>query len=578
MKKILLAIASMIALAACNKDIIVPEIVTDSENVVLDFSVVVPEAQTATKAFSDTPAITGLTVLVFDANQILLTATDAIIADDQTTADRVEFKVTLPQHGSACSVHFVANCPSVADVTTEGEMTSLVTSGTQDVYWQKVAVPNLIAANETLKKTLIDTYFTKIPLIRNFAKVSVVANNVTGFTLQGYTLINVPTSGTVVPYNTATGVFESYHSNGTGLGYAALKANGYNGFMPVGVSYDTTIPETITNKNPLYTYESKLREADNTALIVYGTYNGTAGYYKVDFVSSSNTYNNGNYEILRNLHYVVTINSVVGAGYPTAAAAAAAVAGNNIATSTATQNLLNISDGTSRLFVDEITKHIVASQAFTVKFKYEPTINATPNNTGAIITRSKTDADPDAVIYGTPEVASSDVDGWRTITITPKALPTAAGTVYTEDLTIKIGSLSRTVKLYLHQPYAMTVACTPETISEVNTEVTVNITVPSGLPEEIFPLQFVMEDTQLCLSPNAARESEQGSMPVSPGPSMITSGKQAFQFTRTLTWTQYNAITASENTKTIPTYFKPSKAVTDITVYVYNELFGTKHN
>ena len=578
MKKILLAIASMIALAACNKDIIVPEIVTDSENVVLDFSVVVPEAQTATKAFSDTPAITGLTVLVFDANQILLTATDAIIADDQTTADRVEFKVTLPQHGSACSVHFVANCPSVADVTTEGEMTSLVTSGSQDVYWQKVAVPNLIAANQTLKDTLINTYFTKIPLIRNFSKVSVVANNVTGFTLQGYTLINVPTSGTVVPYNTAAGVFESYHSNGTGLGYAALKANGYNGFMPVGVSYDTTIPETITNKNPLYTYESKLREADNTALIVYGTYNGTAGYYKVDFVSSSNTYNNGNYEILRNLHYVVTINSVVGAGYPTAAAAVAAVAGNNIATSTATQNLLNISDGTSRLFVDEITKHIVASQAFTVKFKYEPTINATPNNTGAIITRSKTDADPDAVIYGTPEVASSDVDGWRTITITPKALPTAAGTVYTEDLTIKIGSLSRTVKLYLHQPYAMTVACTPETVSEVNTEVTVNITVPSGLPEEIFPLQFVMEDTQLCLSPNAARESEQGSMPVSPGPSMITSGKQAFQFTRTLTWTQYNAITASENTKTIPTYFKPSKVVTDITVYVYNELFGTKHN
>lgn len=568
----------MIALAACNKDIIVPEIVTDSENVVLDFSVVVPEAQTATKAFSDTPAITGLTVLVFDANQILLTATDAIIADDQTTADRVEFKVTLPQHGSACSVHFVANCPSVADVTTEGEMTSLVTSGSQDVYWQKVAVPNLIAANQTLKDTLINTYFTKIPLIRNFSKVSVVANNVTGFTLQGYTLINVPTSGTVVPYNTAAGVFESYHSNGTGLGYAALKANGYNGFMPVGVSYDTTIPETITNKNPLYTYESKLREADNTALIVYGTYNGTAGYYKVDFVSSSNTYNNGNYEILRNLHYVVTINSVVGAGYPTAAAAVAAVAGNNIATSTATQNLLNISDGTSRLFVDEITKHIVASQAFTVKFKYEPTINATPNNTGAIITRSKTDADPDAVIYGTPEVASSDVDGWRTITITPKALPTAAGTVYTEDLTIKIGSLSRTVKLYLHQPYAMTVACTPETVSEVNTEVTVNITVPSGLPEEIFPLQFVMEDTQLCLSPNAARESEQGSMPVSPGPSMITSGKQAFQFTRTLTWTQYNAITASENTKTIPTYFKPSKVVTDITVYVYNELFGTKHN
>ena len=576
MKKIFLAVASMIALAACSKDIIVPEIVTDSENVVLDFSVVVPEAQTATKAFTDTPAITGLKVLVFDANQILLAATDAIIADDQTTADRVEFEVTLPQHASACSVHFVANCPSVADVTTEGEMTSLVTSGTQDVYWQKVAVPNLIAANETLKKTLIDTYFTKIPLIRNFAKVSVVANNVTGFTLQGYTLINVPTSGTVVPYNTETGAFESYNTNGTGLGYAALKAKGYNGFMPVGVTYNTAIPEDVTSTAPVYTYESKLRAEDNTALIVYGTYNGKAGYYKVDFVSASNTYNNGNYEILRNLHYIVTINNVVGQGYPTAAAAAAAAAGNNIAASTDTQNLLNISDGTSRLFVDEIAKHIVNSQKFTVKFRYEPTIGGTPDNTGATVTRSKATETGDAVI-ASYAVAETDVDGWRTITITPKTLP-AAGTVYTEELTIKVGTLSRTVKLYLHQPYAMTVACTPGTASAVGAEVTVNLTIPTGLPEEIFPLQFVMEDTQLCLSPNAARESDQGSIPVSPGPSMITSGKQAFQFTRTLTLAQYNAITASGNTKTIPTYFKTSKAVDNITVYVYHELFGTKHN
>lgn len=576
MKKIFLAIAAMVALAACNKDIIVPEITTDNENVVLDFSVVVPEAQTATKAFSDTPAIGGLKVFVFDANQILLAATDATIADNAETTDRVEFSVTLPQYASACSVHFVANCPSAEGIATEGDMASLVTTGTQDAYWQKVSVPNLIAANQSMKETLINTYFTKIPLVRNFAKVSVVASNVSGFTLQGYTLINVPTSGTVVPYNTETGAFESYNTNGTGLGYAALKANGYNGFMPVGVTYNTAIPEAVTSTAPVYTYESKLRAEDNTALIVYGTYNGTAGYYKVDFVSPSNTYNNGNYEILRNLHYIVTINNVVGPGYPTAAAAAAAAAGNNIAASTDTQNLLNISDGTSRLFVDEIAKHIVNSQEFTVKFRYEQTIGGTPVNTGATVTRSKATETGDAVI-ASYAVAEKDVDGWRTITITPKTLP-AAGAVYTEELTIKVGTLSRTVKLYLHQPYAMTVACTPGTASAVGAEVTVNLTIPTGLPEEIFPLQFVMEDTQLCLSPNAARESEQGSIPVSPGPSMITAGKQAFQFTRTLTWAQYNAIEASGNTKTIPTYFKASKAASNITVYVYHELFGTKHN
>ena len=578
MKRILLAITAIIALAACNKDIIVPEIVTDNENVVLDFSVVVPEAQTVTKAFSDTPVIGGLKVIVFDQNSLLLKAVDATIADNAETTDRVEFTVTLPQHPSACSVHFVANCPATTNIMSEADMTSLVTSGTQDAYWQRIPVDNLIASNATLKAQL-EAKFTKIPLIRNFAKVSVVANNVTGFNLQGYTLINVPTSGTVVPYNTGAGVFESYHNNGTGLGYTALKANGYNGFMPVGVSYNTAIPETVTNMAPLYTYESRLREEDNTALIVYGTYNGTAGYYKVDFVSPSNTYNNGNYEILRNIHYVVTINSVLGAGYPTAAAAAAAAAGNNISASTDTQNLLNISDGTSRLFVDEIAKHIVNSQSFTVKFRYEPTINGTPNNTGATISRSKADTDADAVISGTPVVAESDVDGWRTITITPKSVPTAVGTVYTEDLTIKIGNLSRTVKLYLHKPYAMSVECTPTTASAVKTEVTVNTTIPAGLPQEIFPLVFDIEDKQLCLSPDASKTNIQGSVPVTTEPSIIDTSKETFHYKRTLTWDQYSALAAGADGKTFPTYFVTNKVVSEvIEVYVYHELFGTDSN
>lgn len=581
MKKILLAITAIIALAACNKDIIVPEIVTDSENVVFDFSVVVPEAQTVTKSFSQ-PAIGDLKVIVFDQNGLLLEAVDAQPKTGTfgTTGETL-FTVTLPQHPSACSVHFVANCPATTNIMSEADMTSLVTSvtsGTQDAYWQRIAVDNLIASNKTLKDALV-AKFTKIPLIRNFAKVTVeLATGLQGFELQGYTLINVPTSGTVVPYNTEEGEFESYNKAGTGLDYAALKKNGYDGFMPMGVQYNTDVPSTVTNTSAIYTYESKARNENNTALIVYGKYiadndTETLGYYKVDFLTSDDKY----YDILRNLHYKVTINNVLGAGYPTAAAAAEAAAGNNISASTDTKNLLNISDGTSRLFVDEIVKHVVNSQAFTIKYRYEPTIGGTSSNGSAVVTRSKTSAAVDAVISSYEVAAADGSDGWRTITITPKALP-AAGSVYVEELTIKAGHLQRTVTLYLHQPYAMTVECTPEAASAVNTEVTVSLTVPSGLPEEIFPLQFVMEDTQLCLSPNAARESDQGSIPVSPGPSMITSGKQAFQFTRTLTLAQYNAITASGNSKTIPTYFKTSKAVDNIKVYVYHELFGTKNN
>lgn len=581
MKKIIIAITAVLGLAACIKDDIAPVVPADNENVVLDFSVVVPETQTVTKAFSDTPNITGLTVFVFDENKMLLKAVNAAIADDAATTDRTEFTVTLPQHPSACTVHFVANCPLQTLPAAGSEtdiMTTMTTSGTADAYWQCVAVPNLIAANDDLKETLVDTYFTKIPLIRNFAKITVgLASTVSGFTLKGYTLINAMTSGTVAPYNTNKGTFESFNNGGTGLGYAALKANGYDGFVPAGVNPVTTVPTSVNNAEPIYTYESKFKDANNATLLVFGAYNGTDGYYKVDFVSSSNTYNNGNFEILRNLHYKVTINSVVGAGYSTIADAVKAVAGNNISASTDTQNLLNISDGTSRLFVDQVVKHIVSTGDFAIKFRYEPTINGDPNNGTATISRSKATETEDAVIsaYST---AAADENGWRTITITPKALPGTDGTVYKEELTIKAGNLSRVVTLYLHRPYIMNVECTPTSATAVKTAVTVNTTIPSGLPEEIFPLVFEIEDTNLCLSPNASYASTQGAVPVTTEPSIIDSTKETFHYKRTLTWAQYSAITASGGYKTFSTYFLTNKAVTGIKVYVKGELFGIASN
>lgn len=584
MKKIIIAITAVLGLAACIKDDIAPVVPVDNENVVLDFSVVVPETQTVTKAFSDTPNITGLTVFVFDENKMLLKAVNATIKDDTSTSDRTEFTVNLPQHPSPCTVHFVANCPltTLPEAGSETDiMTAMTTSDKADAYWQSVNVPNLIAANDDLKDKLVETYFTKIPLIRNFAKVTVVlASSVSDFTLDGYALINVPTSGTVVAYNTSKGEYEPYNNAGTGLDYAALKGKGYDGFMPIDVSYNTTIPGTISKEDAIYTYESKLRSENNTALIVYGKYNDTPGYYKVDFVSSTNNYDNGNYAILRNLHYKVTIDSVVGVGYSTAAEAAEAVAGNNISASTDTENLLNISDGTSRLFVDQVAKHIVNTDAFTIRFRYEPAINAAPDNSDAVISRSKSAETEDAVIADNGISPAVDgTDGWATITITPKALPTEAGKVYTENVTIKKGNLSRVVKLYLHQPYSMSVACTPSAASSIKTSVRVSVTVPSELPEEIFPLVFDIEDTQLCLSPDASYTSSQGAVPVTTEPSIITPDKETFHYERTLTWAQYSALTTSGNTKTFDTCFLTNKAsVTGITVYVQSELFGTKHN
>lgn len=124
----------------------------------------------------------------------------------------------------------------------------------------------------------------------------------------------------------------------------------------------------------------------------------------------------------------------------------------------------------------------------------------------------------------------------------------------------------------------MNVECTPTSATAVKTEVTVNTTIPSGLPEEIFPLVFEIEDTQLCLSPNASYASTQGAVPVTTEPSIIDSTKETFHYKRTLTWAQYSAITASGGNKTFPTYFVTNKAVTGIKVYVKGELFGIASN
>ena len=77
MKKILLAISTMIALVACNKEIELPEMKVEENDVILNLGFVVPEAQTATKSFTD-PSIENLRVIVFDENGYLVEVRDAV--------------------------------------------------------------------------------------------------------------------------------------------------------------------------------------------------------------------------------------------------------------------------------------------------------------------------------------------------------------------------------------------------------------------------------------------------------------------------------------------------------------------
>lgn len=595
----------MLALASCIREDLTPAVTSDGDNIVLDFGIVVPEAQTATKSIS-APAITSLTVVAFDEYGYFVAAADASPVNgwDVSSATKTEFTVSLPQSASARKLHFIANGPAANTFSYGAEtdiMTGLVSEGGNDAYWQTLQVSSLLVQDQSS----LNEAMQSIPMIRNYAKVRI--GTVAGsFTLTGYALINVPTSGTMVPYNMDSGSFQDYEDDGVGKEYTALKTAGYSGFMPENVGFAVNVADNLANINWItgtagaYTYESS---ADcETALLVRGKYSGsqTETYYKVAIYDEAC----GIHDILRNIEYVVNITNVAGAGYATAIEAAKSVAGNNISVSTSTKNLLNISDGTQRLYVEYTAKRVVSTDPFTLKYKFLPSstssavnkqhpVGGTPSAGEPItITRKTTSEDETAVIVTmTGDGSSVDGDGFSTLTITPQSTLPNGSDVWSEEITIKSTYnnvvLSRTVTLYMLNPFVMSVSCNPARVpSVVGSDVDLNINVSSTLPPEIFPLVFDIESEAMSIYPNTTSKAvnclgEVISMPVVSGQSIIPQkarGSSTFHFQRTLTRSEYEKlITDAGNdaqTVSVPCYFRTNVAASATTVYVYNEYFN----
>lgn len=609
----------MLVLASCIQEDLTPALTSDGDNILLNFGIVVPEAQTATKSIS-APAITSLTVVAFDEYGYFVAAADAAPVNgwgvSSTTA--TQFKVSLPQSASARKLHFIANGPAASTFSYGAEtdiMTGLVSEGGNDAYWQTLQVSSLLVQDQNS----LNASMQNIPMIRNYAKVR-IGTVVGSFNLTGYALINVPTSGTMVPYNTDSGSFQDYENGGVGLEYAALKTAGYTGFMPENVAFAVNVDDQLADINWItntaavngvypgaYTYESS---ADcETSLLVRGKYSGsqTDTYYKVAIFDADC----GTHDILRNIEYVVNITNVAGAGYSTALEAARSDAGNNISVSTKTKNLLNISDGTQRLYVEYTAKRVVSTEPFTLKYKFMPTSSTVLNklhpqagfNYGnptlpsdgepITITRRTTSEDGTSVVTALTvenQGQNTDAQGFSTITITPQSSLPNGSNVWSEEITIKSTYnnvvLSRTVTLYMLNPYVMSATCNQRVANQVGQDVDVNINLPVNLPDEIFPLVFDIEAAKMSIYPNTTSKAvnilgEVISMPVVSGKSIIpakANGSSTFHFQRTLTKEEYDALKSaageSAQTVAVPCYFRTNIGESATTIYVYNEYFN----
>ncbi len=615
---ILLTASALLALAGCGDRLRTEDKLT-KETEGLKFSVSVPEGSSiSTKSFSS-EAISSLWVLVFDDQGFYVECkkaepvNPASFSTDENT--EYEFKVTLQASLTKRILHFVANYDFDSDPVSYGTeysvLRDLTVSDGQDAYWQRVVLKDGIRSAEEMdemSEAELDEYYNdsglkKIPLVRNFAKVH-VANTASNFELEGYALWNVLDRGSVAPCVPSLNSFAVYAAPGTtstlpnnpwvSRSYDELKSSydgtassGFNGYLPQNAKIVNTEASALSfTSDDEYLYERPYSDdVSNIAIIVKGSYNGGASsYYKIDFVQEAEAGLVTYYNIIRNFIYTATIISCTADGYATPAEAAAAPASNNFVASVVTKDIVNISDGTSRLNISYTDTTVVSSDVFTFRYQYIPDISApTVIDNSKITTYDK--ATGAAVAFDGAVLkswTSADIDNWHVITITPQDPADEEQTqtvVFYEPKTGTTVKIARTVTFHLRRPFKMALECNPVTVSSgIGEQLTMNVKIPTGLASHLFPLEFKMESAANSLTPDVSKSSDthkSGYMSTWYGTSITGSGKQTFGFSKTLTYSEYKALASTSDNayKIMPCAFKTTKTSSATTIWVQNKYF-----
>lgn len=544
----------------------------DDGKVRLQIGLTLPEAQMAdTRAFDRTDfEFEDLYVAVFVRQGNAYFLEECVRADNtepewHEESNHWDFGVVLSKTDTPRRLHFIANYPGLTmGLGEEGGLIGRLVAdesidgGQHDVYWNYLDVDCI---QEGTEEQLRD-----IPLVRNFAKVALSVEPKDGvnlnskFQLLGYAMHNVPTRGTVAPYNSANGTFANYVVKGADgslscQSYDNLEqTQGYVGNEP----YDNELiklTEFQDVSTPFYMYErTHVNVDDPTCMIIKGKYDpdGNFGadieetYYKLDFIHRDvNTNTNVYYNMLRNFIYTMNIVDVTGEGYLSADEAIRNPASNNISGNANIDDFTNISDGTGRLFVSTTYLVFTDAEPIDIYYKYIPDINNTNviNNDlkgvddGEIIVTAKADATK--VLKSDAAVATVDETtghvGWRKVTLTPNDPPTnGEDYVRTQDITIASATLQRKVTLVMRNPYEMSVNVVNRHVPEVvKSPVDLKVTIPGGMPMSLFPLKFYVS-------------SEKNSIYAKPGGDMYSeSYAGGYGFVKEITWEFYRDANAT---------------------------------
>lgn len=483
---------------------------------------------------------------------------------------------------------------------------SLVVDGGRDVYWHRKVLNDGIKTDDTY----IANNFQRIPLLRNFAKIT-VSENLGNFVLTGFYVLNVPTQGTVAPYS--NGAFVDYMSNEEGKTeeaktYEKLNEENYIGTMPDDVGYGQNGSSidwvTVTEEEPgsFYMYENTYKGVENktTSILIKGKFGGSTNpetYYRADLtLPNVATGLSEYYHILRNFHYQLNITSVIAAGKDNAQAAIEAPANNNLSGSVQVQNLSNISDGTVKLEVSYTEKVLVSTEPVTLKYRFltlagDTTKHSndrvkiypteTPNDNGEVVLNGKVIAkykvatENERYKKNGTELTSS----WRVITITPVGTLPASSQKQKITLYDEATKLRREVTYTLRSKLDMEVNCTPIVPQTAGSSVVVNICIPDDLNENLFPLDFAIEANTSAESTSLKQyisPAKTEVMSVTTGNSIVPSHttKKSYQYIKELTYEEYLTLAVINKKRVFPVNFITNTAVSASTVYVDNKYFN----
>ena len=492
---------------------------------VINFSLRLPGG-IRTKAMADKPNITSVRVLIFGSSGYLkesLNAETFESAQVNGDGDNHDVYYNFTIHPSLSDsknlrVHVVANFDKIVPWDYEETVMNheAYTTGTDEAYWIRFILPNGITLKKTYNSTTqrmeyqsitvgnkkyflvtddVTAKFSKLPLIRNFAKITVESTTPQLVLDPDATMaiINTPDRGSVAPYNTDSLNFVTDYDT---LSYDHVKAI-YKGFSPQGMQFTNTSPNdvpfvTCTKDSQTgeilggaYMYERPRPTGGTDApsyLIVYGTYyplsegrtktdlaNHLAdpthysnpldmdhpkdGYYKIDFSDSD-----GYYAILRNFRYHIRITDVSKAGATTPAGAGATGGTGDLASLADVAALTDYSDGYGRIAVSFTEMTFVDPQEdIELKYKFIPDIDEGDEHINNYLTTETVSgkAGPVTITLNAPnpgnQVISSTLDS---------SIPAGGTDITTDNGKVRVSSQVqdtegyRTIHLTVNEPTA----------------------------------------------------------------------------------------------------------------------------